>query len=77
MKKVLCALVAGLVFTSSVIANDESQTASKEMVANTLASCVEWAAEDEVSNEDMDKYLLECVNDVLTSNGFKAVSSVK
>jgi hypothetical protein len=39
--------------------------------------CVSWAKEDDVSNEELYNYVLKCVNDELTSEGYNKVTAVK
>jgi flagellar biosynthesis protein FliP len=76
MKKlVLSALVAFSVMTP--VFADEPKEATVDMLNKTIESCKQWAVEDEVAKEELDQYMLECVNDVLTSNGFKAVTTLK
>ncbi len=63
----------------SVFANDDDshlEEASVGYVSQVLATCKEYAVEDEVAAKDLNSYLLECVNDDLDANGYKKITSL-
>lgn len=68
MKKILLVLAA-LSLTSNIAYSDEVETekltADKEYVMSLLMNCKSDAAEDEVTDEDMNDYLITCINDEL------------
>ncbi|WP_372762130.1 hypothetical protein [Pseudoalteromonas sp.] len=79
MNKALLALIVAPLFALSaanVVAEDAAD-ASAETINEFTEMCVNWAKDDEVSNEDLYAYVLKCVNDELKSEGYKAVSAVK
>ena len=79
MNKALLALIVAPFFVLSAanaVANDATD-ASAETIQEFTEMCVSWAKEDDVSNEELNAYVLKCVNDELESEGYKKVSSVK
>ncbi|ALS32873.1 MULTISPECIES: hypothetical protein [Pseudoalteromonas] len=79
MNKALLALIVAPLFALSalnVVAEDAAD-ASAETVKEYTEMCVNWAKDDDVSNEELYGYVLKCVNDELVSEGYKKVSAVK
>ncbi|WMS95740.1 hypothetical protein RB215_06800 [Pseudoalteromonas sp. HL-AS2] len=79
MNKALLALIIAPLFALSalnVVAEDAAD-ASAETVKEYTEMCVNWAKDDDVSNEELYGYVLKCVNDELVSEGYKKVSAVK
>lgn len=79
MNKALLALIVAPFFVLSAVnavANDATD-ASAETIQEFTEICVSWAKEDDVSNEELYNYVLKCVNDELTSEGYNKVTAVK
>lgn len=79
MNKALLALIVAPLFALSalnVVAEDAAD-ASAETVKEYTEMCVNWAKDDDVSNEELYGYVLKCVNDELVSESYKKVSAVK
>ncbi|WP_341255686.1 hypothetical protein, partial [uncultured Pseudoalteromonas sp.] len=73
MNKALLALIVAPLFALSalnVVAEDAAD-ASAETVKEYTEMCVNWAKDDDVSNEELYGYVLKCVNDELVSEGYK------
>ena len=79
MKKALLALIVAPLFAVSATyaVADDAPTASAEMIKEYTEMCVNWAKDDDVSNEELNAYVLKCVNDELESEGYQKVTSVK
>ncbi|MBB1387563.1 MULTISPECIES: hypothetical protein [Pseudoalteromonas] len=79
MNKALLALIVAPLFAVSATyaVADDTPTASAEMIKEYTEMCVNWAKDDDVSNTELNAYVLKCVNDELESEGYKKVSSVK
>lgn len=74
MKKfVLLALASVVSFT---LAADELPDAPKDELVEILRTCNEWAVEDEIAEDKLKPYLLECVNEQLESLGFKKIDNI-
>lgn len=74
MKKlVLAAIVSAFTFTATA---DDLPAAPMEVMKEALDACKSWAKEDEVSEAELPKYLLTCVNDELETSGFKKIESL-
>jgi hypothetical protein len=73
MKKVL--LTLGLLLSTAVMA-DEQQVADKELIAELKQFCTELAQEDGTNGKELDVFLLECVNEELDSEGYKALTKL-
>lgn len=79
MKKALLALILAPVFTmsaSNAIAN-EAPEASAEMIKEYTEMCLNWAKDDDISNDELKPYVLKCVNDELEAEGYKKVNDVQ
>ena len=76
MKKIILAL-ALLTLTSNLAYSEEAATelmaAPTDYVLSLLSQCKEYAIEDEVSEADMNKYLLTCINDELADSYYKPI----
>ncbi|WP_409425290.1 hypothetical protein [Pseudoalteromonas sp. RW-H-Ap-1] len=79
MNKALLALIVAPFFVLSAANAVTSDTtdASAEMIKEYTEMCVNWAKDDDVSNEAIYNYVLKCVNDELTSEGYNKVTAVK
>lgn len=76
MKKIILALAAITLMSNPVFANEDEpdlMDASPEYVMSLLVQCKEDAADDEVSAEEMNNYLLTCINDELESSYYKPI----
>jgi len=56
---------------------DDAPVASAQTIKEYTDMCVNWAKDDDVSNDDLFGYVLQCVNDELESEGYKKVSTVQ
>ena len=79
MNKALLALIVAPLFSvfATVAIADDAPAASAQTIKEYTDMCVNWAKDDDVANEDLLGYVLQCVNDELESEGYKKVSSVK
>lgn len=79
MNKALLALIVAPFFAVSATyaVADDAPSASAQTIKEYTDMCVNWAKDDDVANEDLLGYVLQCVNDELESEGYKKVSSVK
>lgn len=70
--------VFALVLTGNVLAADDAkEQAPAEMVAELTQMCTDWAKDDNVEAGALKKYVLDCVNEELLSNGYQAVTDVE
>lgn len=72
-------LIAALsVLCAPLYANEEDtlQEAPKEVIEQALQACRSFAVEDEVMSEDLNAYLLDCVNDELEANDYKKIAQL-
>jgi len=67
-------------YNSSEYNDSESQTlvdqAPGDLVTDLTAICKDWALADSVEESQQPAYVLQCVNEELQSQGYKAVSGV-
>ncbi|WP_105168610.1 hypothetical protein [Pseudoalteromonas sp. T1lg23B] len=76
MKNTLLGMVTALTFVATSSFADEKTVAPQELVQEFTQMCLEWANDDGVDAKDLNKYVLDCVNEELTSNSYQTVSSV-
>jgi hypothetical protein len=76
MKKIILTL-ALLTLTSNLAYSEEAEAelmaAPADYVMSLLSQCKVYATEDEVSEADMSKYLLICINDDLADSYYKPI----
>ncbi|MGO2013095.1 MAG: hypothetical protein ACTJH9_14240 [Pseudoalteromonas sp.] len=79
MNKALLTLIAAPLFalTATYAIADEAKEASAETIQEYTEMCLDWAKDDDISNDDLKPYVLKCVNDELESEGYKKVDNVK
>ncbi|MGO2478174.1 MAG: hypothetical protein ACTH7Q_07380 [Pseudoalteromonas sp.] len=79
MNKALLALIAAPLFvlTATYAMANEAKEASAETIKEYTDMCLNWAKDDDVSNDDLTPYVLKCVNDELESEGYKKVNDVE
>jgi len=72
------AVVLGLVtmIAGSLWAEEELQEAPAVILDSVKASCRTYAEEDEVKAEDLDAYLLKCINEELSDLEYRAIAKV-
>ncbi|MCQ8876926.1 hypothetical protein NQT69_02610 [Pseudoalteromonas shioyasakiensis] len=78
MNKALLALIVAPLFSltiTSAVAQDEVE-ASAETIQEYTEMCLDWAKDDDISNEALKPYVLKCVNDELESEGYKKITDV-
>ena len=67
-------------YNSSEYNDSESQTlveqAPGDLVTDLTAICKDWALADSIEESQQPAYVLQCVNEELQSQGYKAVSGV-
>jgi len=67
-------------YNSSEYNDNESQTlvdqAPGDLVTDLTAICKDWALADSIEESQQPAYVLQCVNEELQSQGYKAVASV-
>lgn len=68
--------LALLVVSGVVSADDELPAASAADVKQLVQVCRQMAVEDEIAKEELDDYLLECVNDQLNEMGYRAIEEL-
>lgn len=80
MKKTTLTLLALFTLTSPLAYSEEAVSekleASKSYVISLLMQCKDYAVEDEVTKEDMNKYLLACINDELEMSDYKHITAL-
>jgi len=59
--------------SSNLLADGDLPQAPQSVIDSARESCMEYAKEDRVPKEEIDGYLLECVNDELEEKGFKKI----
>ncbi|WP_404340310.1 hypothetical protein [Pseudoalteromonas mariniglutinosa] len=79
MNKALLALIMApiLSVSASYAVANEAPEASAEMIQEYTEMCLNWAKDDDISNDELKLYVLNCVNDELEAEGFKKVTDVK
>ncbi|MFY8328288.1 hypothetical protein [Pseudoalteromonas sp. ZZD1] len=78
MKKPLLALIVAPFFslaTTYAVAQNAVE-ASAETIQEYTEMCLDWAKDDDISNEALKPYVLKCVNDELETEGYKKVTDV-
>ncbi|MCH1920145.1 hypothetical protein L9G15_11960 [Shewanella sp. A3A] len=68
--------LALLVASGVVSADDELPAASAADVKQLVQVCRQMAIEDEITKDELDEYLLDCVNDQLNEMGYRAVDAL-
>lgn len=78
MKRTLLALIVAPLFsiTATYAVAQDAVDASAETIQEYTEMCLDWAKDDDISNEALKPYVLKCVNDELESEGYKKVSDV-
>jgi len=81
MKKLITVLTIALLtlssnFAYSEDAEPEKMEADKAYVMSLLTQCKEYAIEDEVTQSDMTKYLLTCINEELELGHYKLITAL-
>jgi hypothetical protein len=79
MNKTMLTLLVAPIF--SVVATfavaEDAVDAPEEIIQEFTEMCLDWAKDDDISNVELKPYVLKCVNDELTSEGYKKVTDVK
>lgn len=55
---------------------DTDLVAPPEVVNDLVAVCKDWALSDAVSDAELPAYVLDCVNQELTSQGYQALAQL-
>ncbi|TKB46113.1 hypothetical protein [Thalassotalea mangrovi] len=80
MKKTIISSVFALIAFSATAEEgyevEYSEEAPLSYVEQVVDTCKIYAEEDEVSAADMNRYLLECVNDDLEMSGYKKLAAL-
>ncbi|MEM0514391.1 hypothetical protein WCN91_02885 [Pseudoalteromonas sp. YIC-827] len=61
---------------SNAYASDDLPVAPEETLKEYTQMCLDWAREDDIDEQSLYKYVLDCVNDELTSAGYQTVEKV-
>jgi len=71
-------LIFAMALSTGVIADDTSAKgpAPKEVIDQAIKTCQEYAKEDEVVAEELESYMLVCVNGELEDQGYDKVDSI-
>lgn len=70
-------MTAALAFVTTSNLADEQTIAPQELIREFTLMCLEWANDDNVAANELNQYVLNCVNDELSSDGYRAISSIK
>lgn len=73
MKKLLIPLVF---FMGSCIAEENNVLASPFVVDELVSECMIWAKKDSISKANLIDYVVACVNDELSSQGFQLIDEL-
>lgn len=79
MKKIILACMMLSLASSASFAQDdevELKQAPKEHVLALLKSCQNYAVEDETAKDELDAYLLSCINDELESEDYFPIKAL-
>ena len=69
--------LALLVVTGVVCADDDdTPVASASDVKQLISVCKQMAVEDEIVKEELNEYLLDCVNDQLNEMGYRRIEAL-
>ena len=74
MKLIGLVVVAGLL--SGYALAEERPQADKETIAELKEYCMEVAAEEDIDQSKMKKFILKCINAELADEGYKPIKSV-
>ncbi|WP_394190560.1 hypothetical protein [Pseudoalteromonas atlantica] len=79
MNKTMLTLIIAPIF--SVVATfavaEDAVDAPEEIIQEFTEMCIDWAKDDDISDSELKPYVLKCVNDELTAEGYKKVTDVK
>ena len=56
---------------------EDAVDAPEEIIQEFTEMCIDWAKDDDISDSELKAYVLKCVNDELTAEGYKKVTDVK
>ena len=73
-KKTLLSIMGMIVF--SVNADTELPEAPTSVVKDFIHLCTEYSIEEGVNKDDLDAYLLDCVNSDLEEDGWKKIEKL-
>jgi hypothetical protein len=73
-KQLLIATICSLLSFAAIA--EEGKEAPKMVIADYIELCTTYAQDDGIS-ENLDSYLLDCVNTELKGSGYKEVKSLK
>ena len=79
MKKTILACMLLTLVSSASIAEEnevELKEAPKAYVLSLLKTCQDYAVEDEISKDELDDYLLTCINDELESEDYYPIKAL-
>ena len=71
-------LAAAIAIMSLPVFAEETvlEKASESYIQEALATCKGYALEDGVSATELDKYLLQCINDDLEENNYEKITEL-
>lgn len=79
MKKTMLTLLIAPLFSvvAAFAVAEDVVDAPEEIIQEFTEMCLDWAKDDDISNVELKPYVLKCVNDELTAEGYKKVTDVK
>jgi hypothetical protein len=78
MKKILAFTLLAL-FTNIAYSQDNDsdlEEAPSSYLLNLLTECQEYATQDEIALENLNTYLLQCINEELEASSYKLISTL-
>ncbi|MEO2266115.1 hypothetical protein [Pseudoalteromonas pernae] len=75
MKRQLLSVLFAISLTNAY-ASDDLPVAPTETVKEYTQMCLDWAKEDDIDEQSLYQYVLDCVNDELTAAGYQTVEKV-
>lgn len=76
MKITIAALLAAMMLTSSLYAEEELREAPMVILESIKANCQGYAEEDGVAAEELNSYLLKCINEELSDLEYRAITKL-
>ncbi|MET1256144.1 hypothetical protein ABVT43_13470 [Aliikangiella sp. GXAS 311] len=63
-------------FSLNALAINEPKDAPKDVLDEAIELCKRYASEDQINPEELEVYLLDCVNSELETQGYKPVEKI-
>jgi len=75
MKNYLLSMTVLLLLSFSCLAN-ELAIAPDDVISDYIELCNSYAIEENIEENQLNEYLLNCVNDELTANGYEKIEKL-